>query len=155
HCATVRSVRQDASASSAVLSQTIDAAAHRNQWLRLRAAVRIEGNAETLARLVLRVHANNGTVSYQNNLGDHPVTSNIWRTYEITGPVAGDAHDIEFGLQLSGQGQAWFDNVTLEYIDVSPEEQAIRTVIQTFADARNAHDGSAAAAMYAEDGQYL
>jgi uncharacterized protein (TIGR02246 family) len=35
------------------------------------------------------------------------------------------------------------------------EEQAIRAVIEKFAAARNAHDGTAIAALYAEDGQEL
>ena len=35
------------------------------------------------------------------------------------------------------------------------DEDAIRALVKTFADARNARDGQAAAALYAEDGEYL
>jgi uncharacterized protein (TIGR02246 family) len=38
---------------------------------------------------------------------------------------------------------------------LDPEEAAVRSLITKFADARNAHDGSAAAALYAEDGELL
>ena len=43
-------------------------------------------------------------------------------------------------------GQAQLPNV---------EEQSIRALIKTFADARNAHDGEAVAALYSEDGQWI
>lgn len=35
------------------------------------------------------------------------------------------------------------------------DEESIRTLIKTFADARNAHDGQAAAALYSEDGEWI
>ncbi len=38
---------------------------------------------------------------------------------------------------------------------VPENERAVRAVIQKFADARNAHDGKAAAATYTSDGEYL
>jgi len=37
----------------------------------------------------------------------------------------------------------------------SQEEQAIRKLIQTFADSRNSHDGSAVANLYSEDGEWI
>jgi uncharacterized protein (TIGR02246 family) len=36
-----------------------------------------------------------------------------------------------------------------------PEEAAVRALIKTFADARNAHDGPAVAALYSDDGEWL
>ena len=47
-------------------------------------------------------------------------------------------------LPLAGQGQ-----------NANSEEQAIRKLIQTFADARNAHDGALAASVYSEDGEWI
>ena len=38
---------------------------------------------------------------------------------------------------------------------LDPEEAAVRSLITKFADARNAHDGPAAAALYSEDGELL
>jgi uncharacterized protein (TIGR02246 family) len=35
------------------------------------------------------------------------------------------------------------------------EEESIRKLIQTFADARNAHDGAAVASLYSEDGEWI
>jgi uncharacterized protein (TIGR02246 family) len=37
---------------------------------------------------------------------------------------------------------------------VDPEEAAVRALIKSFADARNAHDGQSAAALYSEDGEW-
>lgn len=37
----------------------------------------------------------------------------------------------------------------------SAEEEHIRALVQTFADARNAHDGAAVAVLYTEDGQWI
>src|SRR5579883_2613654 len=44
----------------------------------------------------------------------------------------------------------WFDQP-----GNSAEETAVRTLIRRFAEARNAHDGSAVAALYSEDGEFL
>jgi uncharacterized protein (TIGR02246 family) len=35
------------------------------------------------------------------------------------------------------------------------DDEPIRTLIKTFADARNAHDGEAVAALYSEDGEWI
>jgi uncharacterized protein (TIGR02246 family) len=35
------------------------------------------------------------------------------------------------------------------------DEASLRTLIKTFADARNAHDGQAVAALYSEDGEWM
>ncbi len=35
------------------------------------------------------------------------------------------------------------------------DEQSLRALVKTFADARNAHDGERVAAMYAEDGEWI
>jgi uncharacterized protein (TIGR02246 family) len=36
-----------------------------------------------------------------------------------------------------------------------PDEVSLRTLIQSFADARNAHDGRTVAAIYSEDGEWM
>ena len=37
----------------------------------------------------------------------------------------------------------------------SDDEESVRTLIKTFADARNAHDGHAVAALYSEEGEWI
>ena len=38
---------------------------------------------------------------------------------------------------------------------VPTDEQSLRMLVKTFADARNAHDGERIAAMYSEDGEWI
>ncbi|MCU1262788.1 MAG: hypothetical protein JWO80_5673, partial [Bryobacterales bacterium] len=37
--------------------------------------------------------------------------------YEIQAPIALDARDIEFGMQVFGQGAAWIDNISMTFAD--------------------------------------
>jgi uncharacterized protein (TIGR02246 family) len=62
-----------------------------------------------------------------------------------------------FGDQVFGEGAAGIDNISLKAEDVvyNSADEAIRTLVTQFADARNAHDGAAAAATYAEDAEYF
>jgi len=114
-CASVRSVRADPSAPLAFLDQVIEAAAHRNTRLTLRAAARVAPGS--VARLLVRVHRMDCSTSFFDNLGDHPITTPSWSFYEIQAPIARDAHDIEFGVQLIGQGAVWIDNVSMNFVE--------------------------------------
>jgi hypothetical protein len=49
-------------------------------------------------------------------MGNHPVTSGDWAPYEIRAPIARDAYQIEFGLQLIGRGAAWIDQISMEFV---------------------------------------
>ena len=93
-------------------------------------------------------------------MGNHPITSAAWSYYEIHAPIAADARDIELGVRLEGQGSAWADNVSISFDDLltlsaNLPQDPIGKVVQTFADARNAHDGKAAADTYSPDGEYI
>lgn len=143
-CGTVRSIRQDASVRVSFLYQVVDATQFRGKRLTFRAAVRAEVNPASVARLLVRVHRIDGGTSFRDDMGDHPITSRAWTFYEIHAPISLDARDIEFGMQLVGQGAAWIDNISMDFgsASASPvEEQTVRALIQKFADSRNAHDG--------------
>jgi hypothetical protein len=43
------------------------------------------------------------------------ITSGSWAFYEIVGEVCADARDLELGMQLSGIGSAWMDDVSLVF----------------------------------------
>ena len=115
-CATVRSLRADPKTALAFLLQVVDAAAYRGRTFFFRAMVRAEVPGGSMARLLVRVHRRDCSTSFFDNLGDHPITASIWSPYQIQAPVGADAHDVEFGMQLIGQGQAWIDRVSVEAV---------------------------------------
>jgi hypothetical protein len=57
--------------------------------------------------------------SFRDDMGNHPITVNAWSPYEIQAPIAPDARDIEFGMQLIGQGAAWIDNISMTFVDMA------------------------------------
>jgi hypothetical protein len=52
-------------------------------------------------------------------MGNHPITDGAWSPYKIHAPIALDARDIEFGMQLSGQGAAWMDHISMSFVDAA------------------------------------
>ncbi len=102
--------------SLAFLHQIIDASAYRGKKFAFRAAVRADvSGAPNVARLLIRVHRNNGESSFFDNMGDRPITLKRWARYEIRGTISSDAHDIELGMQLVGIGAAWLDAASLNF----------------------------------------
>jgi hypothetical protein len=116
-CGQLSSTRVDAIDTRWGLFQVVDAKAYRGKRFTLRAAVRADVRAGSDARLMLRVHRNDGSTSFFDNMGRFPFTSNNWSFYEIEAPIAQDARDMEFGLQLDGQGVAWIDNISVKFAD--------------------------------------
>jgi hypothetical protein len=114
-CAMVRSLRDDPSVRFVFLYQVVEAAAFTGRRITLRAAVRVTPG--TVARLLVRVHRHDCGTSFRDDMGNHPITSDTWAAYEIQAPIAIDARDIEFGVQVIGQGAAWIDHLTLEPSD--------------------------------------
>ena len=155
-CANVQS-RGSESKGLSYLVQTIDATPYRGKRLTYRAAVRAEVTGGSAVRMQVHIHHPDGTTSIRDAMGLHPIRSTAWTYYEINAPVALDARDIMFGVQVVGEGAAWIDNISLKAEDVvyNSADEAVRALVTQFADARNAHDGTAAAATYAEDGEYF
>jgi len=65
--------------------------------------------------LLIRVHRDDCTTSFRDDMGDHPITTTAGSAYQIQAPIAADARDVEFGLQLVGRGTAWIDNISMVY----------------------------------------
>jgi uncharacterized protein (TIGR02246 family) len=138
------------------LYQNVDAGPYRGKWLSYRAAVRTDLTKGSVARLLVRIHLLDGSTSFRDDMGNHPITAGPWTVYEIDAPIAANARDIEFGMQLFGEGEATIDLISLDFdwLTRKKNDEAVRALIQKFADARNAHDGAAAAALYSEDGEW-
>jgi hypothetical protein len=79
--------------------------------------VRADVALGSVARLLVRVHRVDCSTSFRDDMADHPITASTWSPYEIQAPIALDARDVEFGLQLIGQGQAWIDNISMTFSD--------------------------------------
>jgi uncharacterized protein (TIGR02246 family) len=160
-CGTLKSIRDispdNPNYNRSFLYQLIDAAPHRGRYLTFRAFVRAEVSLGNVARLIIRVHDSSGGTTFRYDMGELPIVSNEWASYEIRGPIAPNAHDIEFGLQLMGQGAAWIDNAVAEFSDtpMHPYEFLVRSIIHDFAVGRNTQDGTKVAALYAEDGEWI
>ncbi len=116
-CATVHSI--SANARTCFLYQVIDATQYRGTMLRYRADVRADVLPGNVARLLVRVHRTDCGTSFRDDMGNHPITSSAWSPYEIQAPIALDARDIEFGMQLIGKGAAWIDNISMTFADAA------------------------------------
>ena len=122
-CARLSSDQSDDQAPFGNLMQTIDATPYRGKRLRLKAAVRVAiGGFDDKAQLWLRVDRAGGRMGFFDNMGDRPIRLPRWKYHEIIGDVASDAQTINFGLMLLRNGQAWLDDVSIEIVDVPPEE---------------------------------
>ena len=165
-CGEVSSVRQGPSVPLAFLYQDVSAKPYWGKLLTFRAAVRADVALGSVARLLVRIHQMDGSTSFRDDMGNTPITSGAWSFYQIVAPIVSNARDIEFGMQLVGPGAAWIDNISMTFVDrehlydvrgkvPKNDADAIRLLIHRFADSRNAHDGSAAAQTYTEDGEYV
>ena len=75
-------------------------------------AVRTEGDQGS-ARLVIRRHSRIAAADFI--VSSRPIKSAAWSVYELHINIDVFAEDISVGLQLTGQGAAWIDNVSLDF----------------------------------------
>ena len=150
-CGTVRSIGLGPH-ERCFLYQDVDATPYRGKALVFRAASRVTGGG--LARLVVRVHRADNSSTFFDNLDDHPIRSAQWDAYQIVFPIDGEADDIEFGIQLYGEGTAWIDQIYMSS-PIIEREKEIREVFSRFNEARDAIDGRAMAENYSESGEYI
>ena len=62
-----------------------------------------------------------------DNMGNRRIKgTTAWTKYEIVADVPAEAATITFGAMLHGEGQLWFDDMTIEVVDASvPVTQAV------------------------------
>ena len=95
--------------------QIRDVKPYRGRTFRFRAAVRVDPWQGGFARILVRIHKQNGETSFYSNMADRRITSIKWAVYQIRGPVYADASDIELGMQFFGNGSAWLDATSLTF----------------------------------------
>jgi hypothetical protein len=111
--------------------ESLDPAEVRGRRLRLRAWVRLERSGDgDRAQLWLRVERPSHVLGFYDAMGDRPITSASWRSYEIVGEVAADAEAVSIGLRSTGKARVWIDGVSLERLPAAgPETEAVREAI--------------------------
>jgi hypothetical protein len=106
------------------LAQGINAKAYLGKGFTFRANVRAEIAPPSIVYIMARVHTPGERAGSDDPMSSTfyeqvPVTSEKWTKYEVRGLVDPDAHDIELGLLIRGQGDAWIDNASLEFSKAS------------------------------------
>jgi len=114
-CAKIESLRAEPAIPLGFLFQIIDATPYRGMTLTFKAKVRTDVNVGGVAKLLVHVHRNDCSTAFRDDMGDHTISSGAWINYQLHAPIAADARDIEFGMQLIGQGTAWIDDVSMKY----------------------------------------
>lgn len=113
------------------LMQSFDAAPYRGRNVRFRAWVRLEPvEAGDRAQLWLRVDRTGGQMGFFDNMGDRPIRSSQWQSYEITGVIDSDAQSLNIGLMSLGRGRAWIDDVSFEIIQSTASAAEIEAARQ-------------------------
>lgn len=118
-CACLELPADAAEGSMGNLISSVPATELRGQRVRLRAAVRVEGEGH--AQLWLR---QDGAVPAEfsalvDNMSDRPIRAQDWGEYEIVGDIDARAGQLVFGLMLFGGGRVFLDDVTLDVLGAS------------------------------------
>jgi len=101
------------------LMQSIDATPWRGKRVRYRAAVAMtegEGRAQLWLRVDRTAAGGAPRAGFFDNMGDRPITSAAWASYEIVGDVAEDAQAIVLGVLTLGRCVVLVDAASLEVV---------------------------------------
>jgi len=98
------------------LMQTLPSGGYTLRHIRLRAAIRVEGE-QTRAQMWLRLDRADNSMAFLDNMGSRPLTSSEWNTYDIETTVAEDVSRIVFGVIIFGGGTVWVDDVSLDILN--------------------------------------
>ena len=119
-CAMLSGPPSSASTAFGDLYQIVAANAYLSRQIKFRAAVRVQGGADTRGRLWFRVDRPDGTVSFIQNSPD--ITSSQWNYYEIDADIAPDSKQIVFGFLNWGSGNVWVDDASFVVSATDPRE---------------------------------
>jgi erythromycin esterase len=140
-CAVLIAPEQPAEHTFGALMQTFEASPHRGKTAVLRASVRVEALAPgAKARMWMRVTRTGGLPGFEDSMGDRPITSAEWDTYEIIGDIAPDAAAIELGVEFNGRARIWIDQVTFESVPATTSADDIAAIRSLYARVDAAYD---------------
>jgi len=113
------------------LMQSFAADAFRGKTVVLRAWIRVEKTASTdRAQMWLRVDRPGRQMGFFDNMGNRPITSPDWQSYEISGDVEPDAVTLNIGVMSLGKARVWIDDVSCAVWTPSPQDIAARDELQ-------------------------
>lgn len=141
---------------AAELAQEFPAASYLGRHVRFSAWLRMQSPGGGYVHVRMRVFYPDGKSEMFDSAAP-PVQSAMWQRREVFGSVGPNATSIAIWARYVPNGDAWVAAPSFGIVDSVPkgeDDLSVRALIKAFADARNAHDGNAAAARYAEDGEY-
>ena len=92
---------------AASLLQQVDAKPYRGKTIRFRASVKNRGNGQSFLWLKVPRQFEERRV----------ITNRDWTEYELTGAVASNSASIEYGIALTGDGEAWIDSAAFDVVE--------------------------------------
>ena len=105
------------------LSQRIDAAPYRGKSIELIAMVRtdLEGPGNYAYLWLSAGRAGFGPQSRlgSDNMKDRPITVSRWESFRIILDIPEEAQWITYGMALTGEGSAWFDQIELQVVEAA------------------------------------
>jgi len=119
-CAYIKSKAPDAR-TFGTLMQSFDAAQYKGKRLRLSAWVK-SAEIRDWAGLWMRIDGSTDGRGFPATLGfdnmqDRPIKGTTdWKRYEVVLDVPAEALSVNFGILLSGAGQAWLDGVAFDSV---------------------------------------
>lgn len=119
-CVELHSTRKPNGREFGNIMQSFDATPFRGKTVRFRGAVRVSSTGGGHAQMWMRVDRKDEEMGFFDNMGDRPITSSVWKEYEISGAIDTDAVDIYIGCMLIGEGKANFDAVSFDIITDKP-----------------------------------
>ncbi|HEX2223480.1 MAG TPA: erythromycin esterase family protein, partial [Thermoanaerobaculia bacterium] len=108
------------------LLQPIDAVAVAGRRVQLGGYIRTEGMTVGYAGLFVAASGPSGTVFAQLPAGSAATGSSPWSRYEVEADLPADITSVSVGLEMAGNGTAWFDNLGIQ-VDGRPLKQAPAT----------------------------
>jgi hypothetical protein len=99
------------------LMQSISAAIYAGKRVRLRGWVKSQ-DLDDWAGLWMRVDKGRETVAFDNMQDRGIKGATPWSTYDVVLDVPEDATSISFGILLTGAGEVWMNDLSLEAVDI-------------------------------------
>jgi hypothetical protein len=99
------------------LMQSISAATYAGKRVRLSGWVKSQ-DIDDWAGLWMRVDKERETVAFDNMQDRGIKGTEAWNTYDIVLDVPVDATSISFGILLTGVGEVWMNDLSLEVVDI-------------------------------------
>ena len=115
--------RATAGATFGVATATFPRAAAAGKKIRFGGQIKTEGVTGGFAGLWWRVDGESGVLAFDNMSDRGPRGTTSWKRYEIELDVPAEITNINFGVLLTGEGTAWFDELAVE-VDGEPFEHA-------------------------------